>query len=237
VIRNVIAAIIFLATGASAEAALVSRLSGAAYYDDVLDITWLADANLADTNDFGVLGINADGSMSWTKANEWVAAMGAANYLGAADWRLPTVTDTGAAGCDFGYTGTDCGYNVAPGTGEMSQLFYSTLGNPGGFNTAGVGQPCNTTGPNFCLFNTGPFANVQVGTYWSGTQLATNTASAWFNRFTNGNQNVTNKAVPYFAWAVRTGDIALVPVPAAAWLFGGALGLLGLARRRVPLSD
>jgi hypothetical protein len=36
-----------------------------------------------------------------------------------------------------------------------------------------------------------------------------------------------------FAWAVRTGDVpAVVPVPAAVWLFGsGLLGLIGMAKR------
>ena len=33
----------------TADAALVSRLGGLAYYDTVLNITWLADANFAKT--------------------------------------------------------------------------------------------------------------------------------------------------------------------------------------------
>jgi hypothetical protein len=36
------------------------------------------------------------------------------------------------------------------------------------------------------------------------------------------------------AWAVRSGDVpAVVPVPAAVWLFGsGLLGLLGVVKRK-----
>jgi hypothetical protein len=37
------------------------------------------------------------------------------------------------------------------------------------------------------------------------------------------------------AWAVRDGDVAasVVPLPAAAWLFGsGLLGLFGVSRRK-----
>jgi ABC-type sugar transport system substrate-binding protein len=36
------------------------------------------------------------------------------SYGGTNQWRLPGMTDTGAAGCDFGNSGTDCGYNVDP---------------------------------------------------------------------------------------------------------------------------
>ncbi|MDP2325623.1 MAG: hypothetical protein Q8N51_16575 [Gammaproteobacteria bacterium] len=39
--------------------------------------------------------------------------------------------DTGTPGCDFAYTGTDCGYNVDLVAGEMARMFYSTLGNTG----------------------------------------------------------------------------------------------------------
>lgn len=48
--------VLLLAVPGAAQATLLSRLSGAAYYDTVLDITWLADANLADSNAFGVGG-------------------------------------------------------------------------------------------------------------------------------------------------------------------------------------
>jgi hypothetical protein len=49
--------LLLLALPGVAQATLISRLSGQAYYDDVLDITWLANANLAAGNTFGVGGI------------------------------------------------------------------------------------------------------------------------------------------------------------------------------------
>ncbi|MBI3570923.1 MAG: DUF1566 domain-containing protein [Gammaproteobacteria bacterium] len=72
-----------------ANAALVSRLSGQAVFDTDRNITWLTDANLAASNTFGVSGISG-GAMNWYKAQDWIAAMNAASYLGFNDWRLPT---------------------------------------------------------------------------------------------------------------------------------------------------
>lgn len=139
--------ILLLLAFSTANAALLSRASGQAYYDDVLDITWLANANLAnlanaDSNDFGVTGINANGTMSWAKANEWIGAMNTANWLGTNDWRLPTVEPLN--GSSFNYSSsfngsTDYGYNQSEqGTAyagstasEMAHLFYNTLNNKG----------------------------------------------------------------------------------------------------------
>ncbi|WKZ13302.1 MAG: DUF1566 domain-containing protein [Gammaproteobacteria bacterium] len=215
----------------SANAALLSRAGGQAYYDTVLDITWLANANLADTNAFGVTDINANGTMTWAIATDWIAAMNTAAYLGISNWRLPTVVDTGTLGCNFAYTGTDCGYNVDLSTGEMAHLFYSTLGNTGHYDTGGSPTGCGPPSP-YCLTNTGPFSNLQPDYYWSGTTYAPSSSHAWFFAFFNGLQHRYNKGhYSFYAWAVSPGD-ALVPVPAAVWLFGSALGVMGLLRRK-----
>ena len=79
---------LFTATGANA--ALTSALGGQVVNDTDRNIVWLANANLADTNSFGVSGINANGTMSWFTAQNWIGAMNTANYLGYNDWRLPT---------------------------------------------------------------------------------------------------------------------------------------------------
>lgn len=221
--------ILLLLTFTSANAALISRLSGQAYYDTVLDITWLADANYAQTS-----GYDADGLMIWDAAQTWIGTLNTASYLGASNWRLPTVTDTGTSGCDFAYTGTDCGYNVDLSTGEMARMFYSTLGNTAGFDTSGVatGGPC-LIGPNYCLTNTGPFSNLQPDYYWSGTEYAPAAGNAWDFYFGEGHQDGNDKSNGFYAWAVRPGDIALVPAPPAVWLLGtGVVGLLGRSLRR-----
>lgn len=90
-------AVRLLAAGVSgvAQAALQGRdLNGSAgsfeaYYDTVLDITWLADANYAQTS-----GYDADGLMNWATANTWAANLSfynPATNQTYADWRLPTV--------------------------------------------------------------------------------------------------------------------------------------------------
>jgi len=189
-----------------------------AYYDTVLDITWLADAN-------------ANGLMNWDAANTWANNL---DVNGVTGWRLPTMVDTGAPGCDFAYTGTDCGYNVQTGSAattvysEMASLFYDTLGNLAYYDTSGTGPQSG-----WGLTNTGPFSNLQSNDYWSGLEYAPGTGSAWFFSFGGGPQSSGFKADSRYAVAVRPGDVSAVPVPAAVWLFGsGLIGLLGLAKRK-----
>jgi len=202
-----------------ANAALHSRLSGQAYYDDVLDITWVADANLAQTS-----GYDADGQMTWDAAQGWIASLNTASYLGVNDWRLPTVTDTGTPGCTFGFTGTDCGFNVDLATGEMAHIFYGTLGNTAAVDTSGIPTGCESSAPDYCLTNVGPFANLQPDDYWYGTPNAP--AEAWYINFLPGVQSIASKGSVLRAWAVRDGDIApTVPAgPSLQWL-GGSLGI------------
>ena len=253
-----------LFTATQANAALVSALGGQVVNDTDLNITWAANANLAATNTFGlsygvnygtdIYGyqsiINSDGSMTWGGAQKWIAAMNTANYLGYNDWRLPTTTDTGKLepdnrlrrthwrlptttdtgkpGCQQSYNGTDCGYNSTGS--EMSHLYYNELGNKALYNTAGVEQSGSG------LVNTGTFSNFQTYKYWSGTEYAPNPYGAWVFNTGYGNQVADDKNGNMFAMAVRPGQVAAVPVPAAAWLLGsGLLGLIGVARRRLVI--
>lgn len=231
-----------LGLSSNAHATLISRLSGTALYDDVLDITWLSNANLALTNQFGLslsTSVNDDtlntvgstGSMTWDNANAWIGGMNSANYLNFNDWRLPTMVDTGTPGCSgYAYTGTDCGFNVQTGTAattlysEMASLFYDTLANLAVYDTAG------NLNSGWGLQNIGPFTSLQSGTYWSGLEYAPYTSNAWLFGFNTGVQDNLGKYNNYFALAVRSGDVSAVPVPAAVWLMGSALlGLVGVS--------
>ena len=193
----------------SANASLDGRAGGLAYWDSSQNFTWAADANLAMTS-----GYDADGLMTWAAGQTWIASLNAQNgglgYLGVNDWRLPTVTDTLAPGCDFAFQGTDCGFIVNLFTGEMARMFYGAvpfqLGNSGFFTTSGVVRPCASAPPTYCLSNVGPFSNLQPNNYWSGTEVAPNTSNAWGFGFHNGNQGTFPKTSELNAWAVRTGD-------------------------------
>ena len=114
----------------SAQAALYDRGNGM-IYDDVLDITWLQDANYAQTS-----GYASGGRMTWANANTWAANL---SYGGFDDWRLASANLINGASPCFDYDGScDRGYNNT--TGELGHMFYNNLGNLGSKDINGVIQ-------------------------------------------------------------------------------------------------
>jgi hypothetical protein len=100
-------------------------------YDRILEVTWLRDANLALTNQFGVSGINADGSMDWATARAWMDAMNAAHYLGYSDWRLPHIEPIDSE-YDFSFSvdgSTDYGMGIVSPNSELAYMFSVSLRN------------------------------------------------------------------------------------------------------------
>ena len=213
-----------------ANAGLIDRGNGL-IYDDVLDITWLQDTNLAGT------------TMNWDDSVAWAAGL---NYQGFDDWRLPTVNVTytnssGALDCDLSTTGgTDCGFNVLTGNSELAYMFHTNLSNVAYYDTAGNSPQSGWDSLNTSFtdalsgFNVS-FTNLTRDVYWSGTEYAPSTVNAWVFYTYDGFQNANFKNNSYYAWAVRDGDVAATQASAPGNMALLALGLLGLVMRRRQL--
>ncbi len=195
-------------------------------YDNVLNVTWLRNAN-------------ANGAKKWGQANTWAANLVVGAYD---DWRLPTLTPVNGTAFNYNFTNngtSDYGYG-ATGTGwgtasEMGHLFYVTLGNKGYCTPGAGGSSGCVQQPGWGLANTGDFQNLQSGEYWSGLEHAPSPKNAWTFSILGGTQYYSGKSSSLYALAVRSGDVlapVAVPIPAAAWLMLSGIGALGAAARR-----
>jgi hypothetical protein len=156
----------------SARATLVTSPDGVTVYDTANNITWLADANLAATNRFGLsvcsgsaidrkTCANSSGSMSYQAAAAWVSAMNAANYLGHSNWQLPTTPSLDNGCGKTGPNGNSFGFGCS--ASAYGSLYYGSLGL----------QAPDTAVP--ILSGTlGPFSNFQPYLYWSQTSAGGN---------------------------------------------------------------
>lgn len=226
-----------LALSSAAHAALQGRdLDGnaatfEAYYDTVLDITWLADANYAQTSSY-----DGDGLMSWADANTWAANLSFTDGVNVYDdWRLPTVDPVNGMTFNYDYSNngsTDIGYNITSPQSEMAYMFYVNLGNPGYYTPMDEYSGCYVNSSNSCLDNVGPFSNLQAGVYWSATEYAPFTVSAWTFGMFVGLQNGDPTDADRYAWAVSPGDVAAVPEAQTYALMLAGLGLVGWCARR-----
>lgn len=234
-----------LLSAVNTQAALISVLGGQAINDTDLNVTWLADANYAQTSGYSVNGL-----MTWSQAQSWVASLnaenGGAGHLGYNDWRLPTTGPINGASINytFQYDGsTDVGYNIgAPGTAyaggkgsEMAYLFYNELGGKAFYNAAGAPQSTGMNTGSFINFQNNPqtSGNSAPSDYWSSTEYALDNSNAWGFNFFWGNQGYASKNYLAYALAVRTGQVSSVPIPATAWLLGsGLVGLVTAVRKK-----
>lgn len=206
-IKPVVLSLALLTAGAANAAdTMTSALGGKVVYDATTNLSWIANANLAATNTFGVSGINANGSMTFHTAQNWITAMDASKYLGYSDWRLPS-------------SNFCAGYNCT-GWSQMGNLFYNGLGQ------AAYQSITTTHNANYRLFN-----NVQSDFYWSGTEYAPN-LYAWSFETNGGTQFAMSLNNDMFALAVRPGQVAAVPEPSEYALMAAGLGLMGFMVRR-----
>lgn len=194
-------------------------------YDSAQNITWLQDANYAKTS-----GYDVNGAMTWDQAVAWAGQL---NYGGYSDWRLSSARLNNNNG--FSYDGsTDRGYNNS--RSELGRLFFE-LGNIADCDTSGT---CGQPGSGFIHHSfVDPDSNQSVGflnvlpaSYWQAETWMMDTMYSWRFNHSVGSQNSDFVFNEYYGWAVRDGDVADVPVPAAAWLFGSSLAGLLMVRRR-----
>lgn len=234
----------------SAQAALIDR-GGGLLYDDVLNVTWLQDANYAKTS-----GYDVDGWMSWNEAQDWVADLvyyDSVRKVAYSDWRLPRVLPVNGVSFNYlsSYDGsTDWGYNNTSPNSELAFMYYVNLGLKGYRDTTGA------VSPDWGIFgdgsddghddnvgyydqnDVGPVKNLQASWYWTGTEFAPDAEDdAWTLMFGDGSQMAIHKLSYYtHVWVVRDGDVAAmqpVPLPGAAWLFGSVMMGFWYARRSI----
>lgn len=126
---------------------------------------------------------------------------------------------------------------------ELGHLFNAAtpdgLGNPNEEDDACfAGAGLTTLAPHSCFQNgvsNNPFTNAYAYLYWSSTEYALSTTSAWFLSTNNGFQGGDSKddGLYFYVWPVR--DNPPTPVPTMSiWglaVLVGLLGLIGFRRR------
>ncbi len=215
----------------SSSASLFDR-GGGLIYDSDLNVTWLQDANYAHTS--GYAQADSTGKMDWATATAWAANL---DYSGYSDWRLASNAPVNGISFQAFYnvTGsTDVGYNITSSLSELAYMYNVNLGLLDWYS------PGNEYQPTFGIFRNGvmggqnnvdPFINVQSYSYWSGSGEPY-TINAYGFDMGAGLQNLYQKSGnQIYAWAVRPGDVAAVPLPATIWLFASGLGLLSFTNR------
>ena len=157
---------------------------------------------------------SASGLVDWAAAETWVTTL---DIDGVTGWRLPDTPQPDPS-CDSQSSGIGFGSNCTGS--DMGNLFYNVLGGVAGSSIV------TTHNSNYDLFAGIAAPNLS---FWS---TAVGPDHATYFGMNDGSQFNQIKTVERPAWAVHDGNVGVVPVPAAVWLFGSALGLLGWVRRK-----
>ena len=206
---NFVAVMIALVLSTSVNAALLGRdLDGnlattEAYYDDVVNLTWLADANLS-------------GLMNWSDANTLAANLDIAGVTG---WRLPSTLQPDASCSDQAVVSS--GFNCTGS--EMGNLFYNVLGGSAGssittFNNANYDLFSNIQSDGY--WSSMEYAPNIINAWGFGFD---------FGDLDYDPKSEDSYAWVVHSGIVGT---SVIPVPAAVYLFSsGLLGLIGFVRK------
>lgn len=203
------------------------------------------------TSNGGVHTLTADdfnantGAMTWYGAQAWASNL---NYSGYTDWRLP------ANPSHFGYgyynynqyhfnnadtRGRESHYydTFVSKSNELPYLYGEELGN----------NPCpwcDFTLKNNLIYRsnmgdiTASFSNLPsmyTGSYWLADEEIRFPGTALTYRLYWRDVSYNSMNDMSFAWAVRSGDVTAVPVPAAFWLFISGLMSLRFSFRTLKL--
>lgn len=235
-----------LYSASSPVAAALSDIGGGMIFDDVANVTWLANVNLASilySESGGLEGLEY-GLMTWDQANDWAESL---VYGGFDDWRLPSGNPNPGAYIDgydrgeFTYFGHMLRNNLGNSTYKISGCETGCVRNNEYVDgTSGLVKKIL----NLEVVGEGPFYDpifdsftgdpVQGRWLWTSSESVDDSSQGViFNSHWMGETKVDKSDLGY-AWAIRGDGVgSMVPIPAAAWLFGsGLLGLLAVKRRR-----
>lgn len=193
-------------------------------------------------NDFGwgVWAGNTNTSYrnTWWGAQAFIGYLNTIQYKGYSNWQQPATYPLNGEQFDLtNSSNTDSGYGITSPLHPLAYMSIVNLENSSG-SLAYAYSPPKMAFEDAANGNAqDSFINLQSGGYWSSTELSlenlysssTGSAFAFLYSFGIGVDEVAWKYVPSgYTWAVLPGDVASIPLPSSAWLFGSAL--IGVAR-------
>ncbi len=152
-----------------------------AYFDTVLGITWLADANHAYSSGQAA---GSFGAMTWTDTQAWLSGSvnAGGGLYGVTTWRLPTTTLANPPGytwssglADYANGTADYGINHSQPSNELGFMYSVNLGLRAHADTAGVDYPSGSYGLDSTSVQQ---SNTVLGGFYNTAQLVDLTVTA-----------------------------------------------------------